>query len=87
MISMAVVSFMVILSSMFIPTFVIAKLGLKWTLVAGELCYSTYIAAQFHPTFYTMIPAAVLVGLAAAPLVSQTVSLSWTITITEPFSL
>jgi hypothetical protein len=32
------------------------------------LCYSTYIAAQFHPTFYTLVPTAVVVGLAAAPM-------------------
>ena len=32
------------------------------------LCYSTYIAAQFHPTYYTLLPSAVLVGLAGAPL-------------------
>ena len=30
--------------------------------------YSTYIAAQFYPTYYTLIPSAVLVGLAGAPL-------------------
>ena len=32
------------------------------------LCYSTYIAAQFHPTYYTLLPSAILVGLAGAPL-------------------
>ena len=40
----------------------------KWTMVASMLCYSTYIAAQFYPTYGTLMPSAVLVGLAAAPL-------------------
>lgn len=59
-----------ILSSMFIPSLVMNNLGLKWTMVVCQLSYSTYIAAQFYATFYTLIPSAALVGVAAAPLVS-----------------
>lgn len=58
-----------IVSALFIPTWIIRKIGLKWTMVFSELCYSAYTAVQFYPTFYTMIPAAVLIGLGAAPLV------------------
>ena len=36
-----------ILSSMFLPTLMIKKIGLKWTMIISELCYSSYIAAQF----------------------------------------
>ena len=57
-----------VFSSLFLPTFLISKLTAKGTIVASMLCYSTYIAAQFYPTYYTLIPSAVLVGLAAAPL-------------------
>jgi hypothetical protein len=32
------------------------------------LCYSTYVAAQFYPEYYTLIPTAVVLGLAAAPM-------------------
>ena len=38
-----------ILSCLFVPSLVISKLTLKWTMVASILCYSTYIAAQFYP--------------------------------------
>jgi len=54
---------------MFIPTWMIQKIELKWTMVISQICQSTYIAAQFYPTFYTLIPTAILLGLASAPLV------------------
>lgn len=31
-------------------------------------CYAPYIASQFYPRFYTLIPAGILVGLGAAPM-------------------
>ena len=31
-------------------------------------CYSTYMAAQFYPEFYTLIPTAFILGLGAAPM-------------------
>ena len=38
-------------------------------MVVSQLSYAAYTAVQFYPTFYTLIPAAVLLGLGAAPLV------------------
>lgn len=32
------------------------------------LCYMPYIASQFYPRFYTLVPAGILVGIAAAPM-------------------
>ena len=32
------------------------------------MTYSLYIAAQFYPAFYTLIPTAFILGLGAAPL-------------------
>lgn len=55
-------------SSMFLPTFLIRKFTAKWTLVLSVLTYSTYIAAQFKPSYGTLIPFAVVVGFGAAPL-------------------
>jgi len=69
MISQAVIYVAQIVSSMFIPAWMIDKLGLKWTMVVSQLGYSIYIAAQFYPSFATFIPAAVITGLSAAPLV------------------
>ena len=40
----------------------------KWTLVVSMFCYTSYIAAQFYPRFYTLIPTAIVLGLGAAPL-------------------
>merc|ERR1712106_706185 len=31
-------------------------------------CYSTYIAAQFYPEFYTLLPTAFILGMGAAPM-------------------
>jgi len=72
--SQATVSVGQIASSMFLPALMINKFNLKWTMVIGELCYSTFIAAQFYPTFGTFIPTSLLVGIGAAALV-QTILL------------
>lgn len=53
---------------MFLPTFLIRKFTVKWTLVIAVLGYSTYIAAQFEPMYATLIPGAVILGFGAAPL-------------------
>ncbi len=37
-------------------------------MVFSMLCYSLFIIAQFYPQFYTLIPAAIILGAAAAPL-------------------
>lgn len=57
-----------VLSCMFVPTLMISKLTVKYTMVASILCYSTYIAAQFYPEFYTLVPGAIILGLGAAPM-------------------
>ncbi|XP_021944765.1 UNC93-like protein [Folsomia candida] len=57
-----------VLSSLFIPSFAMRKLTVKWTLVASISGYTLYMVAQYHATFYTMLPAAAMVGLCAAPL-------------------
>ena len=57
-----------LVSSLFLPSYIIQKLSVKWTIPICMFCYSIYIATQFYPTFYTIIPSGVLVGIAAAPL-------------------
>jgi hypothetical protein len=66
--SLSVLYGSLVVSSMFLPTFLIQKFTVKWTLSFAVFGYSFYIAAQFHPQFYTLIPAAVVVGICAAPL-------------------
>lgn len=50
-----------IVAAMFLPTLVIRKLTAKWTIVVSMCGYMTFCAAQFHPTFGTLIPAAGIV--------------------------
>ena len=52
---------------MFMPSILIKYLKVKWTLVVCIFCYSTYMAAQFYPEFYTLIPTAFILGMGAAP--------------------
>ncbi|XP_063607087.1 UNC93-like protein, partial [Penaeus indicus] len=57
-----------IFSCCFLPTWMIKRLQEKYTIAACMLCYSTYMAAQFYPRIYTLVPTAVVVGLGAAPM-------------------
>ena len=57
-----------LVSSLFLPSYTIKKLSVKWTMPACMFCYSIYIATQYYPVFYTIIPSGILVGIAAAPL-------------------
>lgn len=57
-----------VVSCIFVPTFLIKRLTVKWTLCASILCYAPYIAAQFYPRFYTLVPTGVLLGIGAAPM-------------------
>ncbi|EFN62792.1 UNC93-like protein [Camponotus floridanus] len=55
-------------SNIFLPALVISWLGCKWTMSVSILAYMPFIAAQFYPKFYTMIPAGLSVGLGGGPL-------------------
>jgi len=66
--SNAMVYASLILSCMFLPSIMIEKLTVKWALVISVFCYSAYIAAQFYPQFYTLLPTAFILGMGAAPM-------------------
>lgn len=55
-------------SNIFLPALIISWLGCKWTMSLSILAYMPFIAAQFYPQFYTMIPAGLSVGLGGGPL-------------------
>ena len=60
---------------------VISKVGHKWTMVVSMGAYLFWVLMNGHATWFTMVPAAVLVGLAAGPLwVSQSAYLTITAT-------
>lgn len=58
----------IIVSCLFVPTFLIKRLTAKWTLCVSMLCYLPYIGAQFYPRFYTLVPTGVILGIGAAPM-------------------
>ncbi|XP_043464457.1 UNC93-like protein isoform X1 [Leptopilina heterotoma] len=57
-----------IFSNIFLPVVLISWLGCKWTISLTFIAYMPFIAAQFYPRFYTMIPAGLAVGLGGGPL-------------------
>ncbi|KAL5276959.1 unc-93 family protein [Megaselia abdita] len=67
-ISLSAIYAALVISCIFLPTLLIKRLTVKWTLVFSMLCYAPYIAFQLFPKFYTLIPAGILVGLGAAPM-------------------
>jgi len=67
-VSLSAIYAAIVVSCIFIPTLVIRRLTVKWTLCASMICYAPYIGAQFYPKFYTLVPAGILLGLGAAPM-------------------
>lgn len=67
-VSLSAIYAALVVSCIFVPTFVIKRLTVKWTLVFSILCYAPYIGSQFYPRFYTLVPAGVILGLGAAPM-------------------
>ncbi|XP_066987255.1 UNC93-like protein [Macrobrachium rosenbergii] len=57
-----------VVSCAFVPTWMIKKFKAKWTLAMSMLGYSTYIAAQFYPRVWTLVPTSIVLGLGAAPM-------------------
>jgi len=67
-VSLSAIYAALVVSCIFVPTFLIKRLTVKWTLCFSMLMYAPYIGAQFFPKFYTLVPAGVLLGLGAAPM-------------------
>ena len=51
-----------IVSSLLVPL-VIDLVGLKITTIAGSICYLIFTLCNFYPSWYTMIPGSILIGL------------------------
>ncbi|XP_023214108.1 protein unc-93 homolog A-like [Centruroides sculpturatus] len=66
--SLSVIYGALVLSCMFLPTFMIKLLTLKYTLIVSMLMYSSYMAANFYPDWGTLIPTSIILGLGGAPL-------------------
>ena len=57
-----------VVSSLFLPPFLMSKLGIKWTLVVSVFGYLAYIAAAFYATMETIIPTSLLLGFGGSNL-------------------
>lgn len=57
-----------VVSCMFVPSFVISHIGCKWTIAASMVCYVLYMAANFHAVWGLIVPASIILGIGAAPL-------------------
>jgi len=68
---LAIVYGSLVISCIFLPTFVIAHLGCKWTMAVSMVCYILYMAANFHAVWGLIVPASIIIGLGAAPLWSS----------------
>ena len=65
---MSVTGFSFLFSALFIAPVMSQMIGLKKTICISFLGYISYIAANFAPSWATLIPTSVLTGLSAAPL-------------------
>ncbi|XP_070201072.1 protein unc-93 homolog A-like isoform X2 [Littorina saxatilis] len=57
-----------IVSCAFLPKFVIARVGVKWTIPICMAGYAGYMAANFHAVIWLMTIAGLLLGIGAAPM-------------------
>ncbi|XP_072948781.1 uncharacterized protein [Epargyreus clarus] len=66
--TLAAIYFSLILSNIFLPAMVIKWLGCKWTVAVSFIAYMPFIAAQFYPRLYSLVPAGMMVGFGGGPL-------------------
>ncbi|GFO20719.1 unc-93-like protein a [Plakobranchus ocellatus] len=66
--SLSTIYVSLIVSCMFLPNFIIDRLGCKWTIPLSMIGYILYMGANMYAIKATMIPASILLGLGAAPL-------------------
>ncbi|XP_063364450.1 UNC93-like protein isoform X1 [Cydia amplana] len=66
--TLAAIYFSLILSNILLPAVVIRWLGCKWAVTLSFLAYMPFIAAQFYPRLYTLVPAGMMVGFGGGPL-------------------
>ena len=56
------------LSCLVLPSLLTSKFGYKWSLFMCEIAYCIYIITNLYVKWWTLIPAAVILGFGAAPL-------------------
>uniref|UniRef100_A0A914H1Z4 Uncharacterized protein n=1 Tax=Globodera rostochiensis TaxID=31243 RepID=A0A914H1Z4_GLORO len=64
--SLCVLYLCMAISSLFVPPFILKRLGCKRTLVIGIGIHVLYFAANFIPRYYSLIPTSIVAGMAAS---------------------
>ena len=52
----------------FVTPAIVKLLGTKYSLLLGFICHLVYTLTNYYPSWYTLIPSSILVGLASAPI-------------------
>ena len=52
----------------FVTTTIVRLFSTKYALLFGYLCHTVYIATNFYPEFFTLIPASALLGIGSGPV-------------------
>jgi hypothetical protein len=60
--SLSAIYVALIVSCLFLPTILISKLGVKWTIFFSILAYVLFILANIYPQYYTLLPSAIILG-------------------------
>lgn len=66
--SLSTIYITLVISCLFLPTYMIKKLGIKTTIILCQFTYLLYIACNIRPSWYTLLPAAFVLGCGAGPL-------------------
>uniref|UniRef100_A0A914W2M1 Uncharacterized protein n=2 Tax=Plectus sambesii TaxID=2011161 RepID=A0A914W2M1_9BILA len=67
-VSLSVVYLSLAVSSLFLPSYLINRLGCKQAMIVSMAMYTLYMLANFIPRWYALVPASVLVGMAGSCL-------------------
>ncbi|KAL4235138.1 Protein unc-93 A [Mactra antiquata] len=57
-----------VLSSLLLTSVTMSKISQKWIMVVSMFTYLIFVATGFYPSWYTIMPASVLIGIGAAHL-------------------
>lgn len=52
----------------FMTPAIVRLLGTKYALLFGYICHTIYIATNFFPEFYTLVPSSILLGIGSGPV-------------------
>ena len=71
LISLTILYVFFVLSTM-ISSLLVKSIGTKYTFLLACVCHSIYVACNFYPSYFTLLPGSILLGLASGPLWTAT---------------